>query len=146
MFFFSLQERARLTSNSKGNQPVSSWHHLTKIGHRFLLSRLPVLRNPLSPIPFLHSIDSWPSTARPSLFTAFCSSSSPILFPCSCSRTKPTCRTSLGFNRARSVLPSPLRSQFNDVAVNGGLASSFVFYIVRCQQHVVILQVFAKIH
>ena len=63
---------------------------------RLRVIKLPVVRNPLSPIAPLHSIDSWPSTARPSRFMSFCSVSSPSFWPSSCSTRNATCKTSRG--------------------------------------------------
>ena len=79
-------------SCSSGTQYFTpGWFHA-----RLRVNRLPVVKNPLSPIAPLHSIDSWPSTARPSRFMSFCNVSSPSCCPSSCSTRNATCRTSRG--------------------------------------------------
>lgn len=62
------------------------------------VKRLPVVRNPLSPIAPRHSIDNCPNVARPSRFMSFCRFSSPSCCPSSCSTRNATCSTSRGFN------------------------------------------------
>jgi hypothetical protein len=73
----------------------------TMFQERFRLIRLPVVRKPLSPIAPRHSIDNWPSVARPSRRRSFCRASRPSVRlsvrPSSCSMRKATCRTSRGF-------------------------------------------------
>ena len=74
------------------------------------VKRLPVVRNPLSPIAPRHSIDNWPNVARPSRFMSFCRFSSPSCCPSSCSTRNATCSTSRGFKVGGGHVDSSGRS------------------------------------
>lgn len=97
---------------------------------RFRVSKLPVVKNPLSPIELLHSIDNWPRTARLSRRMSFCSASKPSCWPSSCSTRNATCKTSRGFRvgGCDSDWSGRSRSQFNDIALNGALGLRRVCY------------------
>jgi hypothetical protein len=49
-----------------------------------LVSKFPVVKLPLSPMPPRHSILNWPSTALPSRFNIPFNSSNPSPTPCCC--------------------------------------------------------------
>jgi hypothetical protein len=95
---------------------------------RFRVSKLPVVRNPLSPMELLHSMDNWPSTVRPSLRMSLRRVSKPSCWPSSCSTRNATCNTSRGFKVGGGVSTwsGRSRSQFRDIALNGGLGLSRV--------------------
>ena len=95
------------------------------------VSRLPVVKNPLSPIAPRHSMDNWPRIARPSRFMSFCNVSTPSGWPSFCSTRNATCRTSRGYSVGScDSVPSGLsRSQFSEIAWKGGLGFIFVCYL-----------------
>lgn len=99
---------------------------LTVFQVRFRLIRLPVVRNPLSPMAPRHSIDNWPRAARPSRRRSFCKASRPSWRPSSCSTRKATCRTSRGFKVGGAVAESSevIVSQLRDCDLNGALGFS----------------------
>lgn len=99
----------------------------TVFQERFRLIRLPVVRKPLSPIAPRHSIDNWPSVARPSFRKSFCRASSPSVRFSSCSTRNATCSTSRGLSVGGPASgPSDEESQFSETDLNGGLGFSLV--------------------
>lgn len=94
---------------------------------RFRLIRLPVVRNPLSPMAPRHSIDNWPRVARPSCFRSFCRPSMPSCRPSSCSTKNATCNTSRGL-RVGGVDSFSVVSQLSDWDLNGALGFNLVCY------------------
>lgn len=98
---------------------------------RFRLIRLPVVRKPLSPIAPRHSIDNWPSVARPSFRKSFCRASSPSVRFSSCSTRNATCSTSRGLSVGGPVPGlSDKESQFSETDLKGG----FGFSLVCCRR------------
>lgn len=96
---------------------------------RFRLIKLPVVRNPFSPMAPRHSIDNWPRVARPSRFRSFCRPSRPSGRPpsSSCSTKNATCNTSRGF-RVGGADSFSLVSQLSDRDLKGALGFNLVCY------------------
>lgn len=95
---------------------------------RFRLIRFPVVKKPLSPIAPRHSIDNWPSVARPSRLRSFWRVSKPSFWPSSCSTRYATCRTSRGLSVGNAGMSELMVSQLSDFDWNGGLGLSFVCF------------------
>lgn len=94
---------------------------------RFRLIKLPVVRKPLSPIAPRHSIDNWPSVARPSFRKSFCRASSPSCRFSSCSTRNATCSTSRGLSVGGPISGSSDEvSQFRETDLNGAFGFSLV--------------------
>lgn len=122
---------SELFSKVVGRLIMSTLYILTEpVHYLFRVSRLPVFRNPLSPIALRHSIESCPRVARPSRFRSFCNASRPSCWPGSCSTRKATWRTSRGFKVGRWSLGEcgVCRSQLSDRALNGDLGLRMVCY------------------
>lgn len=109
---------------------ITRIHSTEEDCYRFLVSRLPVVRNPLSPIALRHSIESCPSVARPSRFMSFCKASRPSCWPTSCSTRNATWRTSRGFMVGFCGFSESGRSksQLRDRDLNGGFGFNIVFW------------------
>ena len=95
---------------------------------RFRLIKLPVVRNPLSPMAPRHSIDNWPRLARPSCLKSFWRASRPSWRPSSCSTKNATCSTSRGLRvgGADADVSANISSQFRDRDLKGGLGFNLV--------------------